>query len=58
MVTRETVCIALTISVLHDREIKAEHLLNAYMMTHNREKILAVLCLDFGDNTGKSAIIF
>ena len=33
--TRETVGIALTMSVLHDLEVKAANVLNAYIMTPN-----------------------
>ena len=57
VVTRETVCFALTMAVLHDIEIKAADVWNAYMMSPNREKILTVLGQDFGDDAGKSAII-
>ena len=39
VVTRETVCIALTMEVLHDLEVKGEDVLNANLMAPNREKI-------------------
>ena len=41
----------------HDLEIKAVDELNAYVMALNGEKIWTVLCLEFGDNEDKSAII-
>ena len=37
VVTRETVCIALTVTALHDLEVKATDILNAYVMAPNRE---------------------
>ena len=39
VVTRETVCIALTKVVLHDLEVIAADLLNAYVMAPNCETI-------------------
>ena len=38
VVTREMVCIALTMMALHDQEVKAD-VLNAYVMAPNCEKI-------------------
>ena len=35
----ETVCIALTITVLHDLDVKAVDVLNAYVMAPSRDKI-------------------
>ena len=43
VVNRETVCIALTMVALHDLEIKAADVLNAYVMAPNCEKIWTVL---------------
>ena len=57
VITRETVCIALTMAVLHDLEIKADDVLNAYVMAPNYEKIWTVWGQEFGDDAGKSAII-
>ena len=49
--TRENLHIALTITALHDLQIKA------YVMVPNKEKILTALGPEFGDNAGKSTII-
>ena len=57
VVTRETLCIALTMAALHDLEVKAADVLNAYVMAANNDKTLTVLCPEFGDNAGKSATI-
>ena len=57
VVSRETVCIALTVAALHDLEVKSADVLNAYMMVCNREKIWTILGPKFGDNAGKFAII-
>ena len=43
VVMRETVCIALTMVALHDLEVKAADVLNAYVMEPNHEKIWTVL---------------
>ena len=42
VVTRETVCITLTVAVLHDLEVKAPDILNAHVMAPNHEKIWRV----------------
>ena len=39
VVTRETVCISLTMAVLHDLNVKAADVLNAYVMTPNHKMI-------------------
>ena len=57
VVMRETVCIALTMLALHDLEVKADNVLNAYVTAPNHEKIWRVLDLEFGDDAGKSIII-
>ena len=44
-------------AAFNDLEIKAAELLNTYVMTSNCKKIWAVLGPEFGDNTGKSAVI-
>ena len=56
--TRETVHIALNMAVLHDLEVKAADVLSAYVMAPYCEKIWTVLGPKFGDDAGKSAIIF
>ena len=57
VVTRETVCIPLTMAVLHDLKVKAAEVLNTYVMEPNCEKIWTLLGLEFGDGAGKSAIV-
>ena len=57
IVSRETVCIALTMAALHDLEVKAADILNLYMIVPNRENKCSVLGPEFGDDAGKSAII-
>ena len=57
VVTREMVCIALTMTALYSLKAKAANVLNAYVMAPNREKIWTVLCPEFGDNVCKSAFI-
>ena len=49
MISRETVCIALTVAALHDLEVKAADILNACVMAPHREKIWPVLDPEFGD---------
>ena len=39
VVMKETVCIAFTMAVLHDLDVKAADILNTYVMAPNREKI-------------------
>ena len=46
--TQEIVCIALMMTVLQNLEVKAEDILNLYVMTPNRE---------YGDYAGKSSIM-
>ena len=57
VVMRKTVCIALTVAVLHDLEVKAADVLNAYVTAPNNEKIWTLLSPEFGDDAGKSTII-
>ena len=57
VVTGETLCIALTMAILHDLEVKIANALNAYRMAPNREKIWIVLGPKFGDYFCKSAIL-
>ena len=56
VVTRESPHNALTLAGLHDLEVRAADILNAYVMASNREKILTILDLEFGDDASKSAI--
>ena len=57
LVMRVTVCITLTMAVLHDQIVKALDVINTYVMAPNREKIWRVLGPEFGDDACKSAII-
>ena len=50
-------CIVLTMAALHDLEVKAADVLNAYVMAPNQEKIWTVLHPEFGYDAGKSAVI-
>ena len=52
-----TLHIALTVATLHDLEVKAADLLNAFVMAPTRENIWTVLDPEFGDDAGKSSII-
>ena len=54
---QRNMCIALTTVALHDLEVKAADVLNAYMMEPNHEKIWTVVGPEFGDNAGRSAVI-
>ena len=58
VVTRETFCTDLPMVALHDLEVKATDVLSANMTASNSKKIWTVLGPEFGDDTGKSAIIF
>ena len=57
VVMRETVHIALTMAALHVLEVKAAEALNACVTAPNHKKIGTVLCPEFGDDAGKSAVI-
>ena len=57
VVTRETEHLVFIMAVLHDLEVKAAVVLNAFMTTPNRQKIWKVLCPEFGHDAGKSTII-
>ena len=54
---REASCIALTMTALHNIEVKAADVLNAYVIGPNGKKIKTVLDPEFGDGVGKFAII-
>ena len=56
-VTKELICIALMMAVLHDLVVKTTDILIAYVAAPNRERIRAILGPEFRDNTGMSAII-
>ena len=56
VVTGETLCITLTMVVLHDLEVKAVDVLNAYVTAPILKKIWTVVGV-FGDNASKLAII-
>jgi hypothetical protein len=57
MVSRETVCLVLTIASLNDLEIKVGDVLNAYITAPVKEKVWTVLGPEFGHDASKSAII-
>jgi hypothetical protein len=57
VVSRETICIALTIATLNDLEVKAADILNAYISALIKEKVWCALGPEFGPDAGKSAII-
>ena len=58
VVTRETVCIPLTMALFHDVEAKAADMLDTDVTAPSIEKLWTVLGSEFGDNAGKCAIIF
>ena len=49
-------CIVLTMAALHDLEVKAADVLNAYVMAPNSKKIWTVLGPEFGEDDSKSVI--
>ncbi len=57
VVSRETVCLALTIASLTDLEVKVGDALNAHIPAPIKEKVWTVLEPEFGYDTNKSAII-
>ena len=57
VVSRDSVRIALTIAALHDLEVKAAEIMNAYLNAPNTEKTWTVLGLEFGKDSGKKALI-
>ena len=50
VVSRETVCIALTLASLNDLEVKCGDVLNAYITAPVKEKIWTYLGPDHGDD--------
>ena len=57
VVSRESVRIAFTMAALHDLEIKAGDVQNAYLCAPCEEKIWTILGPEFGEDAGKKAII-
>jgi hypothetical protein len=57
MVSRETVCLALTIASLNDLEVKVGDVLNTYITAPVKEKVWTILGPEFGHDTGRSAIL-
>jgi hypothetical protein len=57
MVSRETVCLALTIVSLNDLKVKVGDVLNAYITAPVKEKVWTVLGPEFGHDASRSAII-
>jgi hypothetical protein len=57
VISRESVCIALTLAGLNDLEHKTADIKNAYLTAPVLEKICCVLGPEFGANTGKHAIV-
>lgn len=58
VVSRESVRIALTMAALHDLEVKAADIENAYLSAPCREKIAVRKCgKEFGPNAGRRAIL-
>jgi hypothetical protein len=57
VVSRETVCLALTFVSLNDLEVKVCNVLNAYITAPVKEKVWTILRPEFGLDSGKGAII-
>ncbi len=57
VVSRETVCLALTFASLNYLEVKVGDVLNAYITTPVKEKVWTILGPKFGLDSGKSAVI-
>jgi hypothetical protein len=56
-VSRESVNIALTLYTLNDVDVKVDDIDNAYLPAPITEKVWTVFGPQFGDNTGKRALI-
>ena len=56
IVSRETVCIALTIAALNDLELKAGNIQNAYLTIPITKKVWTILRSEFGDDQGTRVI--
>ena len=57
VVSRNTVCIALTIAALNDLQVKGSDVQNAYLTAPCEEKIWTTLGPEFGPEQGKKALI-
>jgi hypothetical protein len=57
VVSRESVCIALTLAALNDLDVKMADIENAYLLAPITEKVWTVLGPEFGDDAGKRALI-
>ncbi len=57
VVTRETMCLALTFASLNDLEVKVGDVLNAYITAPVKEKVWTIFGPEFGLDSGKHAII-
>jgi hypothetical protein len=57
VISTESVRIALTMAALNDLEVKIGDVENAYLMAPAAEKIWTRLGLEFGDDSGKQAIV-
>jgi hypothetical protein len=57
VVSRESVCIALTLAALNNLELKSADIENAYLTAPVSEKIWCILGPEFSANAGKLAIV-
>ncbi len=57
VVSRETVCLALTFASLNDLKVKVGNILNAYITAPVKENVWTILGPKFGHDSGKSAVI-
>jgi hypothetical protein len=57
VVSGETVRIALMLAALNDLQVKASDVLNVYITAPVKEKVWTILGPEFGNDSGKSAII-
>jgi Reverse transcriptase (RNA-dependent DNA polymerase) len=57
VVARDSIRVALTMAALHDLEVKAGDIQNAYLTAKCRESIATICGPEFGDNQGQTAII-
>ncbi len=57
VVSRKTVCLALTIASLDDLKVKVGDVLNTYITGPVKEKVWTILRPKFGHDAGKSAVI-
>ena len=57
VVSRDSVCIALTIAALNDLQVKVSDAKNAFLMAPREEQIWTTLCPEFGADAGKKAFL-